>query len=144
MWAQVAQAMRRKLPPHGKAIAQARDDGLSITKVWVIYGNDWTLPAKAGQPALVVPGNYQPGTLDFSILIGLQVDIVCRRGGDDPISLGVEIQKEHAREINIHWIAGPGDWPEPEGKRLNYKLDWLFPHLEVTEHDGVKWRDDDN
>lgn len=70
------EAVRRKLPAYGKALADARRQGLVPQQFG--YGHvavtvDWRTKSTAGLPRLVCPPDDDISVMDFSCLAGLAV-----------------------------------------------------------------------
>ena len=117
---------RLKLPPYGKRLVEMRNAGNHPERVWVIVGKDWSrLPSD--NPSLCIPHDYTPGVFDYSLLVGLRVEIVWRSG--DAITPAVEMMP-YASPIIVHWISNDDDWPYPPGTRMREEILNLFPHLD--------------
>jgi hypothetical protein len=68
---------RLKLPAYGRELREARDAGRHPERILIIYGDAITRPEGA---LCVFAADYQPGTIDWSVVSGVPVDIEWRHG----------------------------------------------------------------
>lgn len=97
-----------RLPAYGRQFKTLLDSGQWPDRAFVIWGDDWQrLPDRWF--VCLKPGEFQPKTMDFSMMAGLRVDIVDREGGDGAglLQMAAEIGRV-AAQVFIHFA---GDKP---------------------------------
>jgi len=113
---------RLKLPAYGRELREQRDAGMHPERILIIYGDAITRPDGA---LCVFAADYQPGTIDWSVVAGVPVDIEWRNG---------ELARELVAELAA--ATAPVYIITPNGNRIEAS-EYLYD--ELTRADFPAW-----
>jgi hypothetical protein len=116
---------RLKLPAYGRELREARDAGMHPERILIIYGDAIQRPDGA---LCVFAADYQPGTIDWSVVAGVPADIEWRNG---------ELARELVAELAA--VTAPVHAILPSGHRIEASE---FLYGEMARADFPLWSQD--